>query len=371
MAIRKHPTQPGVWQIIVSQGAKGKQLVFPYECSEAEALELDKQINAQIKGQRSGTWSTIRDILPEYARYYATIATPDVTTDMLSIFKRCLLPHFGKLTPAQIAPLLVHQYTAKRLLDPVMKPIKSKIGTTMRATGKTVSHRTIQKELNHLSAICRWMHGCGLAEKMPAIPKPPKNKTQPRQVQQPLTIEEINRLLDQTPADKKLLLLLMTDAGLRCQEVLQLKTSDVDAEGGRLTVYGKGGKVVVYPVLTKRLLDEICAAKKTATGNNCEYLTINAKTGKPYGSIKTLLRLAAKRAGICKNVTHHTLRHSYSTILLECGISPEARQKLMRHSTLTATQIYTHVSPAYLQQQAGEFSRLVDGLGNSEIKKAV
>ena len=52
MSIRKHPTQPGVWQIIVSQGRKGKQLVFSFECTETEAIIKDKKINAQIKGER-------------------------------------------------------------------------------------------------------------------------------------------------------------------------------------------------------------------------------------------------------------------------------------------------------------------------------
>ena len=57
----------------------------------------------------------------------------------------------------------------------------------IKETVKTVSHRTIEKELNYLSAMCLWMHITGMVDKMPIIPKPPTAKTQPKNVQQPLT----------------------------------------------------------------------------------------------------------------------------------------------------------------------------------------
>lgn len=345
MSIRKHPSQPGVWQIIVSQGKKGKQLVFPITCSEAEALVYDKKINAQIKGERNTTYPTITAALPDYLEYYSTIAEQSIQDDMISVMRRCLLPHFGNLQAHQITSVYVYNYTAKRLKDKVRK------------TERTVSHRTIEKELNYLSAMCRWMHVNGMAEKMPIIPKPPKAKTQPRNVQQPLTLDELAQLVDKTPKDKQVLILLMSDAGLRMTEALQLKTSEIDETGGRLTVRGKGGKVVVYPILTNRLREALSTAKATSKS---DYLIINPKTNKPLGSIKTLLRLASNRAGITKHVTHHTLRHTYSTLLMESGITTEVRRLLMRHSTLQATEKYTHVSPGYMQKQAEGFSTLIN-----------
>ncbi len=338
MSYQKHPTIPDAWRIFVSQGRKGKKLVFTIEGDEAYAKEMDVKINRQIKGQKLTVFPTIQEALPDYLTYYRTIATSDIVKDFSSVMRRCLLPMFGKIPAHQIIPVQVYSYTGKRL-------------------DAGVSHRTIEKELNYLSAMCRWLHVNGMAEKMPPIPKPPKAKTRPQRVQQPLTLDELSRLVDATPGDKKALILLMSDAGLRCQEALQLKKSEIDTPGARLVVHGKGGKVLVYPLLTERLQAALISAMENASS---EYLIINHKTGAPIKSIKTLLRLASKRAGITKHVTHHTLRHTFSTLLMECGISTEARRLLMRHSSLSATEHYTHASPAYLQLQGANFSTLVN-----------
>lgn len=349
MSIRKHPTKPDTWQIIVSQGSKGKQLVFPIQCTEAEALIMDKQINAQIKGERLTIHPTIQQALPQYLEYYGTIASPDIVKDFASVMRRCLLPMFGRLPAHQIIPTQVYSYTAGRLKE-------------------DVTHRTIEKELNYLSAMCRWLHVNGMAEKMPIIPKPPKAKTQPKRLQQPLTLGELAALIATTPPDKQVLIMLMSDAGLRVTEALTLKTAEIDVPGSRLTIHGKGGKLVVYPILTDRLYNSIVAAKDKAT---TEWLVINPKTSAPFGSVKTLLRLASKRAGITKHVTHHTLRHTFSTLLMECGISTESRRLLMRHSTLAATEFYTHVSPGYMQREAGGFSDMINGPSESlKVEKA-
>lgn len=353
MSIRKHPTQSGVWQIIVSQGRKGKQLVYTFECTEAEALVKDKQINALIKGERLTVFPTIQEALPDYLIFYQTIASPGIVDDMISAMKRVLLPHFGKYQAGHIIPTLVYGYTAKRLKTPIPR------------TDRCIGHRTIQKELNYLSAMCRWMHLNGMADKMPLIPKPPKAKTQPQRLQQPLTMEEMNRLLDEIPGTKKVLVLLYSDAGLRRNEALNLKLEEIDEAGGRITIRGKGGKVVVYPILTNRLQAAIEDAKKESEG---DWLTVNPDTGLPYQSIKTLLKLASKRAGITKNVTHHTLRHTFSTLLMESGISTEVRRLLMRHSTLSATEHYTHVSPGFMQSQAGAFSDMVNTSESLKVK---
>ena len=171
-------------QIIVSQGRKGKQLVYTFECTEAEALIKDRQINAQIKGERLTAFPTIQGALPDYLIYYQTIASPDIVKDFTSVMRRCLLPHFGKYQAGQIIPTLVYSYTANRLKTPIPR------------TDRCIGHRTIHKELNYLSAMCRWMHVNGLADKMPLIPKPPKSKTRPQRVQSPLTMDELQRLLD-------------------------------------------------------------------------------------------------------------------------------------------------------------------------------
>lgn len=353
MSYRLHPTKnknprpDGLkeWIIVVSQGRKKNPLYFPHLGDEASAMAEDKKMNAIIKGERVSVEKTIAEALPEYATHYKTIASPKIVDDMLSVMKRCLLPAFGKLTPVQIAPLLVSNYTFKRL-----------------QTG--ITHRTVQKELNYLSAMTKWMKRVGLAFDIRDIEKPPQGKCKPQKIIQPLTLDELSRFTLQLPPDRQALALLMSDAGLRMSEALNMRCEDVDLAGGRVIVRGKGGKNIPYPILTNRLLDALEREKKGRPNGwlvvNPDTITEDPATAKPYGSLKTLFRLAAKRAGIQKPVTHHILRHTYSTLLMELEIPAEVRQRLMRHSTLAATEHYTHTSPEWMEKQAGKFSKMID-----------
>jgi len=342
MAHRKHPTKSGWWQIIISQGQHGKQIVIPHECDEAEAVVLDQQLNGMLKGRRLSVEPTIADTLPQYVVYYKTIASPAIVSDMLSVMRRGLLPKFGQLMAKQVARPLVHQYISQRL-----------------ETG--VTHRTVEKELNYFSAMLKWMHKEGHSTVKMEIPKPAKAKTKPQKKMLPLTLEELSLFLPQLPPDRRTLVLLMSDAGLRCQEALRIECKSIDLSGKKIIIHGKGGKVVVYPILTNRLFD---ALEEQKAGRSSGWLVVNPKmdTVEPYKSIKTLLRLAGSRAGIMKNITHHVLRHTYSTLLMTLEIPPEARQMLMRHSSLTTTELYTHTSPEWLEKQADRFSSLIDNL---------
>lgn len=167
MAYRPHPTKgPGWWIITISQGTKAKQLTFTHYGDEASVIYAEKQkkellsVTKQIKAT-----CTVAEKLPEYANHYRTIASPRIVTDMLSVFRRCLLPNFGKLQPKQISPPLVSQYTLQRLEE-------------------GVTHRTIQKELNYLSAMVKWLHRSGYTTEINPILKPPAAKCRPQRIQQ-------------------------------------------------------------------------------------------------------------------------------------------------------------------------------------------
>lgn len=346
MSYRKHPTKKGWWQIFISQGREGKKLVFTRECDEAEAAIIERQLTAVIKGEQITVEPTIIDTLPQYISYYRTIAQPLIVKDMTSVMHRCILPVFGRLMAKQVGRTLVHQYITTRL-------------------DAGVTHRTVEKELNYFSAMLKWMFLNGLSTVRVDIPKPPRAKTRPTKRILPLTLGELSRFIRELPEDRRTLALLMSDAGLRCQEALRITCEQIDLPGKKIIINGKGGKVLVYPVLTKRLFDALEASK---AGRPAGWLVVNPATGEaprseaePYKSLKTLFRLAAARAGILKHVTHHVIRHTYSTLLMEIGIPAEARMMLMRHSSLTTTEHYTHTSPEWLEKQADRFSSLIDG----------
>lgn len=346
MSYRLHPTKnkgvtgsgPKWWIITISQGAKAKQLTFSWFGDEAGVIAEDARLKKMLGNQRAAIEPTIAESLPDYVTHYRTIATPAIVTDMLSCMRRCLLPAFGKLMPKQIVGPLVSSYTLKRL-----------------ETG--VTHRTVQKELNYLSAMVKWMKAQGFASEIREIQRPPQAKCKPKKVIHPLTIEELSNFLDQLPPDRQAMALLMCDAGLRVTEALTMRCEDIDLPGGRVVVRGKGNKQLLYPILTRRLFDALKREKKERYSG---WLVVNPETTTPYKSLKTLFRLAACRANIQKPVTHHVLRHTYSVLLMQLEIPSEVRQRLMRHSTLAATEHYTHVSPEWLEGQAGRFSELID-----------
>lgn len=348
MSYRPHPTKGhNWWYIVVSQGTKKKPLYFPYYGDESEVMSEDKRLNALIKGERMTVEATIAETLPSYTTYYKTIATPAVVKDMLSIMKRCILPHFGRLAPRQIVAPLVYRYHSERLES-------------------GVTHRTVEKECNFLSAMVKWMKKTGITDKINDIPRPQKAKCKPQKVMMPMTLDELSKFISFLPADHVPLALLMSDAGLRCQESLRIRCEDIDLAGWRIFVRGKGNKKLMYPIITKRLFD---ALEKAKAGRPSGWLVVNPKTGlepdteaEPYKSFKRSFSTAARRAGILKPVTHHVLRHTYSTLLMELEIPAEVRRQLMRHSSLATTEHYTHVSPEWLEKQAGRFADLIDNL---------
>ena len=149
----------------------------------------------------------------------------------------------------------------------------------------------------------------------------------------------------------------MLGAGLRVSEVVALRPTDVDLEEGTVRVNrGKGAKDRVVPIdddTTAWL--QAWAEKRAARGLNSRqrFFCGIRKLGTPLairtvqGSIKRL----ANRAGIEKNVTPHTLRHTYATSMLRRGLSLRDVQTLLGHASVATTEIYLHVDPEDLREK--------------------
>lgn len=160
-----------------------------------------------------------------------------------------------------------------------------------------------------------------------------------------LSREEIDRMLTTTTNSKhNFLISLMYSAGLRVSEVITIKMRDFDLDRKIITVrQGKGckdrytllsGKLI--PILKKQLL-----LKKpndylfTGAGGNGHLTTVSAEK---------VVKKAVELAGISKNVSCHSLRHSFATHLLESGTNIRYIQELLGHKRLETTQIYTKVA---------------------------
>jgi len=160
-----------------------------------------------------------------------------------------------------------------------------------------------------------------------------------------LTHKEIKDLIDNTENIKhRLLIELLYSTGLRLSECINLQYSDLDLNDGTGWVrLGKGAKdriFIVSEIFKKDLLDYI--EKKNAGGKGYIF-SINGRKMSSSG-IQHAIKVSAERAGIDKPVHVHTLRHSFATHLLENGVDIRKIQKLLGHSNLQTTQIYTQVS---------------------------
>lgn len=159
-----------------------------------------------------------------------------------------------------------------------------------------------------------------------------------------LSLDEIKRMIDLTTNQKhKCIIKLLYGCGLRLSELLNLKITDINS--GNMVVHirnSKGNKDRVV-MLSNLLLEDL--RKYFLEYNPKEYL-IEGQGGGLYSekSVQTVVKDAAVRAGIKKQVTPHMLRHSFATHLLENGTDIRYIQQLLGHSSIKTTEIYTHVT---------------------------
>ena len=174
-------------------------------------------------------------------------------------------------------------------------------------------------------------------------------KKRPDHIPVVLSLIEMKSILDRTKNIKhKAIIASIYGLGLRSSEVLHLKIIDVD--GSRNVVYirngkGKKGRVVMLSKKLKLQLRDYFKIYKP------KVFLFEGQNGGNYtqSSIQQVIKQAAKRANIKKNITAHTLRHSFATHLLENGTDIRIIQKLLGHKDIKTTQIYTRVSAAVIE----------------------
>jgi len=170
------------------------------------------------------------------------------------------------------------------------------------------------------------------------VPLPKKKKELPKV----LSKFEIKYLIDKTKNEKhNLVIKLLYSSGLRLSELINLKREDIESQRGVVKVrQGKGKKdriTLLSEKLSKELFDFVCK-----TNFKTKYLFEGRKGKYSKKSVQKILENASK--GLNKRVTPHMLRHSFATHLLEAGTDIRYIQKLLDHSNLETTQIYTKVA---------------------------
>lgn len=183
-----------------------------------------------------------------------------------------------------------------------------------------------------------------------------------------LSEEEMAALLLRTNYIKhKCMLLLLYSAGLRISELLGLRPGDIDYDRKLINVRGGKGKkdrvTLLSNVATQFLVDYVELMKPT------DFL-FEGPGGKAYGatSVNKIIKRSAEKAGIRKNVSAHTLRHSFATHLLEHGTDLRYIQILLGHENSKTTERYTQVTKKGFENLVSPLDRIAGKVGdNKEI----
>lgn len=172
----------------------------------------------------------------------------------------------------------------------------------------------------------------------------------PKRIPEVLTKDETIAILNRISNPKhRLLIETIYGCGLRVSEAAKLKKQDIRFEEGILYLRqakGRKDRVVMLPkAIAYRLKSYI-----DARSDNNPYVFDSARGGHiTIRTIQCILKSAVKKARITKNVHVHTLRHSYATHLLENGTDIRVIQRLLGHNDVRTTEIYTHISNAFIK----------------------
>ncbi|MCC8034551.1 MAG: tyrosine recombinase XerD [Rikenellaceae bacterium] len=184
-----------------------------------------------------------------------------------------------------------------------------------------------------------------------------------------LSLEEVDRILAAIDLShpqghrNKAIIETLYSCGLRVSEVVSLRLGDLYFDDGFIRVTGKGDRQRLVPVspAAKRYIGLWLEQRRgmAPSAKSEDILFLNRRGGKlTRVMVFTLVRQAAGKAGISKNIHPHTFRHSFATHLLQGGASIRQVQDLLGHQSIITTEIYTHLDKENLHQSLRDFHPL-------------
>lgn len=222
---------------------------------------------------------------------------------------------------------------------------------------KPVSKRSINRKISALRTFFKYLQEIKVVKtnKVIYINMPKFEKELPDVINR----DELQKLRNVIDTSKilglrdRLIIELLYSSGLRSVEIINLSEYMVDIEEREIRVIGKGGKerFTFFSETAKKWLIKYIAEKQKQYKNYTpDAIIVNSKGRKlTTRSLRRLISGHAKNAGIEKEITPHVFRHSFAVELLNKGIDMEYLQELLGHSSLSTTQMYTHVNKNLLR----------------------
>jgi integrase/recombinase XerD len=218
---------------------------------------------------------------------------------------------------------------------------------------RNYSIETILRRLSGISSFYDFLIKEKIVEKNPVafVSKPKGWEKLPKF----LNFDEVDKILHVFDLNSpigyrnKILIEFLYSTGCRVSEVLNIKISDIDLKRGFVKVLGKGSKERVAPIYEKLLdiIPDYLRIRHTyfVKERDNGYLFLNKNGGKLSRVMCfNIIKKACKDANINKNVSPHTIRHSFATHLLTNGADLRTIQLLLGHSNISTTEIYTHIT---------------------------
>jgi len=222
---------------------------------------------------------------------------------------------------------------------------------------KSVSKRSINRKISALRTFFKYLQEKKIVKtnKVAYITMPKFEKELPNV----LNKEDINKLRDAVNTEKitgirdRLIIELLYSSGIRASELIDLNEYMVNIEEREIRVIGKGNKerITFFSENTKKWLEKYIEEKKRKYSNYTKDTIFTNSRGEKLTtrSLRRLIADYAKKAGLQKEVTPHVFRHTFATELLNNGVDIRYLQELLGHSSISTTQVYTHVSKAFLK----------------------
>lgn len=292
----------------------------------------------------------ISEAIPLYLKYLTVLArSPYTITNARNILKRFIHYLEGE-----------HLYDIEDLNREVMDDYAQEQAFSLTAKGKPFSIRYQVKTLGTIKGFTRFLKEKDYLVFDPSsglkLPKEPKRL--PKVI---LDRSEIKRLLKAPDMRTKkgyrdrVILEILYDTALRRSEIAGIRLSDLDLTAGFIRVIGKGNKERVVP-LSQRVCELVSnyvtgVRPSYVRGKDTGYLWLNHK-GDPLHmhAVYMMIKRYAKLAGVRKNISTHTFRHTCATHMLKNGAPIRHLQEMLGHESLVSTQIYTRVTINDLKQ---------------------
>ncbi|MDV2419630.1 site-specific tyrosine recombinase XerD [Corynebacterium tuberculostearicum] len=267
-----------------------------------------------------------------------------VSANTLSNYRRDVRRYVGWLHDSGVVDL---QSVTRPMVEAYLKDLRSKMAAS---------------SANRALIVARGLHKFAVAEgvvdvDVAAEVAPPSTG---QHLPETLSVDEVSRLIEATPTETpvdvrdRALLEMLYGTGARISEVISLNVDDVSSAQEVIRLRGKGNKERIVPMGShaRQAIDAyLVRARPALNKGKTPALFVNTRGGAlSRQSAWAVLKTAAQRVELGKSISPHTLRHSFATHLLEGGADVRTVQELLGHSSVTTTQIYTHVTADSLRE---------------------